>query len=145
VRNVRAELKIEPKVKVPVRLFARDTETRTLVEQNQGAVERLANVETIGFSDGPLVDKLGARQTSRFELLVIYEKKINIAAERERLLKELEQIEKEIANGRRQLDNEQFLAKAPARVVAGIRKRAEELTMQRETTNNQLRALGSHE
>jgi valyl-tRNA synthetase len=142
VRNVRAELKIEPKVKVPIQLFARDALTRALIEQNQGAVERLASVETILLTNGPLVDTLGARHSARFDFLVIYEKKINIAVERERLRKELEQIEKEIANGRSQLENEQFLAKAPARVVEGIRKRAEELTMQQETTKNHLRALG---
>ena len=142
VRNERAERKIEPRIKVPIRLFARDTETRALIESNQSAVQRLAGVETIGFTDDPLVDTLGARQTTRFELLVIYEKKINIAAERDRLKKELEQIEKEIANGRRQLGNEQFLAKAPAHVIEGIRKRAEDLAAQQEMTQSQLRALG---
>ncbi len=142
VRNQRAELKIEPKVKVPIRLFARGTETRALIERNQSAVERLANVETIGFTNAPLVDTLGARQTSGFELLVIYEKKINVAAERERLKKELEQIEKEIANGQRQLSNEQFLAKAPAHVIEGIRRRANDLAMQQEMTKKQMRALG---
>ena len=56
---------------------------------------------------------------------MIYEKKIDVAAERERLKKELDKIEKEMANGQRQLGNEQFLAKAPAKVVEGIRKRAD--------------------
>jgi len=142
IRNVRAELKIEPKVKVPIQLFAHDAETQALIEQNQSAVERLANVETILFTNGPLVDTLGARTTARFDFLLIYEKKINIAAERERLKKELEQIEKEIANGQRQLRNEQFLAKAPAQVVEGIRKRSQELAMQQEMTKSQLNALG---
>ena len=63
------------------------------------------------------------KHTARFEVQVIYERKIDIAAERERLKKELEQVEKEYANGQRQLGNEQFLAKAPAKVVEGIRKR----------------------
>ncbi len=55
-------------------------------------------------------------------------RKIDVAAERERLKKELEKIEKEMANGQRQLGNEQFLAKAPAKVVEGIAQtRAQEL------------------
>ena len=66
----------------------------------------------------------GARSTARFDVHVVYEKKIDVAAERERLKKELEQIEKEIGNGQRQLSNEQFLAKAPAKVVEGMRARA---------------------
>ena len=74
----------------------------------------------------------GARSTARFDVHVIYEKKIDVAAERERLNKELEQMEKEIANSTRQLGNEQFLAKAPAKVVEGMRKRLAELEVLRE-------------
>src|SRR5271154_3297200 len=47
VRNLRAELKVEPKVKVPIELFAHDLQTRNLVEQNREAVERRGNVSTI--------------------------------------------------------------------------------------------------
>ena len=47
VRNLRAELKVEPKVKVPIEVFAQEPEIRRLIEQNRGAVERLGNVETI--------------------------------------------------------------------------------------------------
>jgi len=72
---------------------------------------------------------------------VIYERKIDVAADRERLKKELEQIGKEIANGQRQLGNEQFLAKAPAKVVAGIRKRAQELAVLHEKVKSKLDGL----
>jgi valyl-tRNA synthetase len=72
---------------------------------------------------------------------VIYEKKIDVAAETERLKKDLEKIEKEFANGQRQLSNEQFLAKAPANVVEGIRRRAEELKVLREKVLTQLKEL----
>ena len=60
----------------------------------------------------------------------------------QRLTKELEQIEKEIANGQRQLGNEQFLAKAPAKVVEGMRKRLTELEVLREKIRNSLEQLG---
>ncbi len=143
VRNVRAELKVEPKVKVPIRVHAHQAEIMALIAQNRGAVERLANVENVDLTEHPLVDTLGARRTARYDVMVIYEKKINIAAERDRLTKELEKIEREIANGQRQLSNEQFLAKAPPHVVDGIRKRAQDLTVQQEKTKSQLSALGS--
>ena len=142
VRNVRAELKIEPKVKVPIRVYAHEADVHTLISQNQTAVERLANVETVGLTDRPLVDTIGARRTARFDVLVIYEKKIDLAAERARLTKELDRIEREIANGQRQLNNEQFLAKAPATVIEGIRKRAQDLATEQEKTRGQLSALG---
>jgi valyl-tRNA synthetase len=72
---------------------------------------------------------------------VVYEKKIDIAAERERLRKELEQIEKEMGNGQRQLSNQQFLAKAPAKVVDGMRARAQELAVLRKKAQSKLEEL----
>jgi valyl-tRNA synthetase len=141
VRNLRAELKIEPKLKVPIQVLVHEREIRKLIEQNQGAVERLANVEKVEFMDISLAKLPGARHTARYDVHVIYEKRIDTAAERERLKKELDKIEREISNGQRQLGNEQFLAKAPANVVEGIRTRAQELQVLREKTRTKLEEL----
>ncbi|MFI5071033.1 MAG: valine--tRNA ligase [Terriglobales bacterium] len=141
IRNLRAELKVEQKVKVPVQIYAADSAIRTLIQQNQGAIERLANVDSIAFSEKSLANLAGARGTTRFDVLLIYEKKIDAAVERERLRKDLDRYEKEISNGQRQLQNEQFLAKAPKQVVEGIRKRAEELEILIRTTRSKLDGL----
>ncbi len=141
VRNVRAELKVEPKVRVPIDVFAHEPGIRMMIEENRGAVERLANVEKITFVDGSLAKQAGARSTARFDVHVVYERKIDVAAERERLTKELDKIEKEFANNQRQLSNEQFLAKAPEKVVEGLRRRAQELTSLREKIKSQLDGL----
>ncbi|MFZ0761098.1 MAG: valine--tRNA ligase [Candidatus Sulfotelmatobacter sp.] len=143
VRNVRAELKVEPKVKVPIELFAHEPGIRAMIEQNRGAVERLANVEKIKFVEGSLVKHTGVRSTARFDVHVVYERKIDIAAERERLKKDLEKLEKEFANNQKQLGNEQFLAKAPAHVVEALRRREAELTVLLEKTRGKLPELGS--
>jgi valyl-tRNA synthetase len=142
VRNLRAELKVEPKVKVPIQVFAHEPEIRKMIEQNHGAVERLGNVERIVFVEGSLSKQAGARSTSRFDVHVVYERKIDVAAECERLKKELEKIEKGMASGRRQLGNEQFLAKAPANVVDGLRKQQQELGVVLGKTQSKLKELG---
>jgi valyl-tRNA synthetase len=144
VRNLRAELKVESKLKVPVEVFAQEPEVRGMMENNLGAVlfDRSANVEKIIFVDNSLAKAAGARSTARFDVHVVYEKKIDVAAECERLKKELEKMEKEIANGQRQLSNEQFLAKAPAKVVEGLKTRAEELRTLREKTLAQMKEMG---
>ena len=144
VRNLRAELKVEPKVKVPIEVFAQEPSIRGMIEKNHGAVERLANVETVKFAEGSLANRAGARSTARFDVSVIYEKKIDVVAECERLRKELEKMEKEIANGQRQLSNEQFLSKAPTRVVEGLRRRGDELNMLREKTVAKMKELECH-
>ncbi len=141
VRNVRAELKIEPKIKIPIEVFAHEPEIRAMIEQNRGAVERLANVEKMILKDASLADQAGTRSTARFEVHVIFERKIDVAAERDRLTKDVEKLEKEFANNQRQLSNEQFLSKAPAKVVEGLRSRAAELVNLREKIKNQLDEL----
>jgi valyl-tRNA synthetase len=142
VRNLRAELKVEPKVKVPIEVFAPEPEIRRMIEQNRGAVERLAGVEKITFVEESLAKRAGARSTSRFDVHAVYERKIDVAAECERLKKELEKIEKELGNNQKQMGNEQFLAKAPAQVVEGLRKRAVELGVLREKCKSKLVELG---
>jgi valyl-tRNA synthetase len=141
VRNLRAELAVEQKQRVPIQIFTEETAIRTLIEQNRGAVERLANVEKVTFAKDSLAKLSSVRHTARFDVHVVYEKKIDAAIERGRLKKELERIENEIANGQRQLGNDQFLSKAPAQVVEGLRKRAQELTALREKTQSKLQEL----
>ena len=66
VRNLRAELKVEPKVKVPVEIFAHEPTIHTMISHNRGAIERLASVDTIKFVEGSLGKLPGARSTARF-------------------------------------------------------------------------------
>ena len=142
VRNLRAELKIEPKVKIPVEVFAHEVEIARLIEENRGAIERLGSVENITFVPNSLAQQPGARSTARFDVHVIYERKIDVTAECERLKKEMEKIENGIASADRQLGNEQFLAKAPAKVVENLRKQQQELAVLRGKTLSQMKEIG---
>ena len=78
-----------------------------------------------------------------YEVALHYERQIDVAAERERLTKDLAKFEKEMESKQKQLQNEAFLAKAPAKVVDGLRARAEELQALIEKANAALRALES--
>jgi valyl-tRNA synthetase len=144
VRNIRAESKVEPKVKVPIELFAPDSTIRLMLEQNAGAVERLAGVNRITLAEGPLSNQPNSRSTARFDVHVVYERKIDVAAECERLKKELDKIEKGIAGGQRQLGNEQFLSKAPADVVEGLRKQQQELALLKEKMTSKMKELNCY-
>ena len=141
VRNLRAELKVEPKVKVPIEVFVHEPAIRSMIDLNRGAVERLANVEKMTFVGTSPAGKGASRSTARFDVHVIFERKIDIAAECERLKKELEKIEKGITTGQKQLGNEQFLAKAPVAVVEGLRKQQQELTLLKQKTASKLSEL----
>jgi len=142
VRNLRAELKVEPKVKVPIEIFAHEPAIRTMIEQNRGAIQRLATVEKIAFVASSLSNLAGARSTARFDVHVVYERQIDVGAECERLRKELERLEKGVSSGQRQLSNEQFLAKAPQNVVENLRKQQQELAVLKDKTVSKLKELG---
>ena len=142
VRNLRAELKVETKAKVPVEVFVHETDIRRLIEQNRGALERLADVEEVRFAEGSLEKLANVRHTARFDVRLIYERKIDVAAEREKTKKELDKAENEKANGEKQLANEQFTAKAPAHVVEKLRARVEELRVLIEKLRKKLDELG---
>src|SRR5208337_3779439 len=118
VRNIRAELKVEPKQKLAIEIFA-DNDVRSLVERNLSALERLANVEDMAFAAASLAKAAGARSTARFDVRVLYQRNIDAAAERDRLSKELTRLTQELTRVTGQLNNEAFLAKAPAHVVEG--------------------------
>jgi valyl-tRNA synthetase len=127
---------------VPIEVFAHEPAIRKMIEQNHGAVERLGNVEKIMFVETSLANRAGARGTARFDVHVIYERKIDVAAECDRLKKELEKIEKELSNNQKQLGNPQFVAKAPEKVVEGLRRRGQELLVLQDKTKSKLKELG---
>ncbi|HEY5382912.1 MAG TPA: hypothetical protein VIJ65_11710, partial [Acidobacteriaceae bacterium] len=57
------------------------------------------------------------RSTKDFDVAVLYERQIDVAAERERLLKELAKFDRGLQAAERQLGNDGFVAKAPAHIV----------------------------
>jgi valyl-tRNA synthetase len=143
VRNLRAELKAEARQPVPIQVHAA-ADVRRMIEQNRGAVERLANVNGIEFVEESLAKATGARSTARFDVRVVYEKKMDVTAERERLSKDLARVEKQIENAERQLGNEQFLAKAPPKVVEGLKKQLQELKVMQAKTRAASDELGGN-
>jgi valyl-tRNA synthetase len=125
VRDMRRQLGVEEKATVPILLRVAPSE-RTGIEQNQEIVGRLARVSGVEFVE-TMPEGTGVRSAPGFDVAVIYERTIDVAVECERLKKELARFEKEVSNADRQLSNEGFLAKAPANVVEGLRRRAAEL------------------
>jgi len=72
---------------------------------------------------------------------IIFERTIDVAAERERLTKDIARYEKGLAAAERQLGNEGFLAKAPAHVVEGLKKQEAETRLLLEKARAALEAL----
>ncbi len=72
---------------------------------------------------------------------VVYERTIDVPAERERLTREIAKYEKGLAAAEKQLGNEDFLKKAPTNVVEGLKKQAAETRLLLEKARKALEGL----
>jgi valyl-tRNA synthetase len=124
VRALRKEIGVEERAITPIELRI-DAAIQPAVKDNGSMIERLARVSEIR-----LVNQISAglskHHTPSFDVGVIYERTIDVAAERERLTRDIAKFEKGLASAERQLGNENFLAKAPAQVVEGLKKQESE-------------------
>jgi valyl-tRNA synthetase len=124
IRALRKEIGVEEKATVPIELRI-DGQLKTVVSQNQPIIERLARVTEVRFVD-QISTGLAKHATSQFDVAVVYERKIDVAAECEKLNKEIAKQEKNVTNSNRQLGNPSFTAKAPAHIVEGLKKQRDE-------------------
>ncbi|MEO6801840.1 MAG: class I tRNA ligase family protein, partial [Granulicella sp.] len=127
VRGLRKEIAVPEKEATPIILFTNPS-TATLAADNTALLARLARVSAVEFSQSPLTGD-NARSTADFDVAIVYERQINVPAERERLTKDLAKFEKGLAAANRQLCNETFMSKAPANIVEGLRKQSTETQM----------------
>jgi valyl-tRNA synthetase len=111
------------------------------LEFHQEILDRLARVSAIEISDSPLTGA-NTRSTPAFDVAVVYEKQIDVAAERERLTKELARLDKQITANQARLSDTSFTAKAPAHIVEGLRKQTADLITLRDKTRGGLDSLG---
>ncbi len=133
IRGLRKDLDIPEREEVQVEVFAAES-VQTLAQKNADIIGKLARVSKIGCPARWTLPPTHSRTTANFTAGFAYEKKVDISAERERLRKKLEQYEKVLVNAEKQLENEAFLAKAPEKVVAGLRKQAQESATLRQET-----------
>ena len=124
VRALRKEIGVEEKASVPIQVRI-DAGMQVVIAENRSMVERLARVSEVSFVD-QIAAGLAKHSTFNFDVAVIYERTIDVPAERERLTKDIAKLEKGLAAAERQLGNEGFLAKAPAHVVEGLKKQEAE-------------------
>ena len=127
IRALRKEIGVEEKASTPVEVRI-DAGMQSVLNENIAIVERLARVSEMRLVE-QITAGLSKHSTFNFDAAVVYERTIDVAAERERKKKEIAQCEKNIANAERQLGNEGFLAKAPAHVVEGLKKQLTENRM----------------
>jgi valyl-tRNA synthetase len=140
IRALRKDLEIPERELVAAEIQA-SAAVQQLVTANREMIEKLARVSGFSFPAFWNLSPANTRTTANFTVGLAYEKQIDVAAERERLHKMLEQYEKVLINADRQLQNEVFLAKAPEKIVTGLKKQASEAALLRQETLDAIEKL----
>jgi valyl-tRNA synthetase len=122
VRNLRAEVNIDPGRRVPVLVRPRDAETRTLLESEGDLVRTLARLESLRLTDDLAADGPAARAVAAgADVALPLAGILDVEAERRRLEREIERLTKERAGHAGRLQNADFLARAKPEVVDKVR------------------------
>ncbi len=135
-RNLRGEMQLSPAQKVPLILEGAESNNLESFAPYLQALCKLSEVQIVAelpASPAP-VSVVG---TTRLMLKV----EIDIAAERERLGKEVARLENEIQKANAKLGNESFTARAPAAVVAQEKERLENFSATLQKVQQQLAQL----
>jgi valyl-tRNA synthetase len=144
VRNIRAEMKIDKKAKIPTQIAPSDA-TQSIVENNLRTILRLANLSDLSFAKLPFDSPKGAiRSTKDFELYIPLGGQslstgfavtgpqvtgtvgttliatLDVQVEVARLRKELDRLTKDIASKQARLEDQTFRSRAPEHIVKGM-------------------------
>jgi valyl-tRNA synthetase len=117
-RNIRADLKVDPRTRLAAEASSSDEEVRTLLERNEGMILRLATLSSLGISTAHLAQADGAvRSTPQFDLRIAHSQTTDVPAELARLRKERERLRRDIESKQNRLGDDAFRNRAPAEVV----------------------------
>ena len=136
-RNLRGEMNVSPAQRMPLLVTGGGAEISEFAPILQ-ALGKLSEVQIVDDMPADAMAPVAVVGEIRMMLKV----EIDIAAERERLAKEIEKLEKQISIAQGKLANEGFVARAPAAVVEQEKQRVADFTATLEKLKPQLAKLG---
>ena len=120
-RNLRGEMQLSPAQRVPLLLQAVSAEEKARLQAYAPYLQALAKLSEVHVLDALPESPAPVSIVGETKLMLKVE--IDVAAERERLTKEMTRLETEINKAQAKLGNEGFVARAPAQVVAQEKER----------------------
>ena len=120
-RNLRGEMQLSPALRVPLLLQSEDADERALLQSHAPYLQALAKLSEVQVV--AILPESPAPTSVIGNIKLMLQVEIDLAAERERITKEVTRLEGEISRANAKLDNESFVARAPAAVVAQEQER----------------------
>lgn len=120
-RNLRGEMSLSPSVRVPLIVEPGNEEDRAKMAVFAPYIQLLGKLTEVQIVDALPESPAAVSIVGTTKLMLKVE--IDVAAERERLSKEIARVSGEIAKAEGKLSNESFVARAPAAVVAQEKER----------------------
>jgi len=136
-RNLRGEMNVSPALRMPLLVAGGGAEIAEFAAILQ-ALGKLSEVQIVDDMPADAMAPVAVVGETRLMLKV----EIDVAAERVRLAKEIEKLEKQISIAQGKLANEGFVARAPAAVIDQEKQRVADFTATLEQLKPQLAKLG---
>ncbi len=142
IRSVRAEMNVPAGAQIPLVLVGAGDVTRARAKTHEAAILRLARISSIAHAD---VAPKAAAQIVLGETTACLplEGVIDVAAERNRLSKELEKASQEIGRIDKMFSNPQFMAKAKDEVIEENREKRDEYVARKAKVEEALARLAA--
>jgi valyl-tRNA synthetase len=141
-RTIRSEHDLAMKNVLPITLRSDEAGKRALFETQRSAIETLVNAKlTLEASQGAIPDHCATAVAEGVTVIVPLSGLVDLGKEKERAQRELAKIEKDLLQLTKKLENQEFLARAPADVVAKDTARKNELESARGKLSEALKKL----
>ena len=125
IRSLRVEKNIPPNAKIDILLKNADEHKREIIKNNKSLITNLAKINNITFVSEELTqsENFIISTIDELVLMIPLDGLIDTAAEKNRLNKELSNINNEIDQISKRLNNQMFIDKAPSNVVEEVKNK----------------------
>jgi len=142
IRNVRGEHTVSPSKLISATLVSKDTKVLEILKRNEVALQTLAKLSELHFSEKAMEAKNMAVGALGFlDVFIPITDLVDVEEEKKRLQKELEKINTDLVGLQTRLSNEAFIERAPKDIVQKERDRLSDLQSKKQKLEQNLQKL----